>query len=82
MWHLLNYRGMNGNATIMLRAGEVLLKSFKTASLPTFGCLLCFVLFEIVSVVATGSSESQPGAAGKMIEFGDDCLESEAFDFP
>lgn len=41
MWHLLNYRGMNGNATIMLRAGEVLLKSFKTANLPTFGCSLC-----------------------------------------
>lgn len=72
---------MDGNATITLRAGEVLLKSFKTANLPTFGCLLCFVLLEIVSVVAAGSASPEPGAAGKLTEVGDDSLESEAFHF-
>lgn len=59
MWHLLNYRGMNGNAAIMLRAGEVLLKYSKTAKCPPLDA--CFSLLEVVCVVESWAWSRQWG---------------------
>lgn len=76
---------MNGNATIMLRAVEVLLKSFKTASLcppPLGGLLYPFMNRFCCRVTALAASAGPgPGAVGKIIQFDDCSLESEAVDF-
>lgn len=59
MWHLLNYRGMNGNAAIILRAGEELLKSSKTAKCPSLDA--CLSLLEVVRVVESWAWPRQWG---------------------
>lgn len=65
---------MNGNATIMLRAGEVLLKSFNIANLSILDA--SFVLLEIATAVSPG-----PGAVEEVIKFDSCCLKSEVVYF-
>lgn len=54
----------------MLRAGEILLKSFNIARLSTFGCFLC--PFRNCHWVSPGQ-----GAVEEVIKFGSCCLRSE-----
>jgi hypothetical protein len=80
---------MNANATIMLRAERVLLKSFQTASLSPHPLDACFVHLEIVFILEIWglavAVSLGPGAIEKMIEFGHYWMESDAVgpsDFP